>query len=136
MPTSPDRGPDEPAELPEDALLAAAERAEPRATAGSIEARPVDQVAVTSDGGCDYLDPSQWVSLSRRERLALIRSDSVRFLHHGDQVPLRSALVYLRSYAAGLTSAKRKPSAITTRSTRMTSPGRFPPPRHSRPPPP
>ena len=130
MTTVPERAvADDPHDLSEDALLAAVERAEPRATTGSIEARPVDRIAVIEGTTCDYLEPSQWVGMSRRRRLGLIRSDSVRFLHRGEPVPLRSALVYLRSFAAGITSGQRSPTTITTRSTRVASPGRFPPPR-------
>lgn len=136
MSTTPLQEPDDAdEELAEALLLADDERAASRRLAGSIEALPVDRIEIDRGGRIDSLTPAGWVALSRRRRLDLIAGGAVVFRHGGRIVPLRSALVYLRSYAAGVTAGRRATAAITTKSSPVRSVGRFPPPRHSPPPP-
>ena len=72
----------------------------------------VDQVAIRKLGGFNFLEPAQWQSLSRDERMKLIKSGSVSFLSQGEEVPLREALQSLQE-AFGESTA--------TESNRLTS---------------
>ncbi len=67
---------------------------EPRPSTG---AQPVDQVAIRKLGGFNFLSVAQWAALPRDEQARLIKSDAVAFLYEGEPVPLRAALLYIRS---------------------------------------
>lgn len=57
---------------------------------------PVDQVAVRKLGGFNFLSVAQWAVLPRDEKARLIKSESVIFLNEGENVPLRSALMFFK----------------------------------------
>ncbi len=62
----------------------------------------VDQVALRKLGGFNFITPLQWIAIERDERMRLIKSEAVVFLSEGDEVPLRSALQYLKDLSDGL----------------------------------
>lgn len=60
----------------------------------------MDQIAVRKLGGFNFLDPQQWVNIPRSDRLQLIKNGSVVFLYQGEEVSVRSALLYLQTISS------------------------------------
>jgi hypothetical protein len=56
----------------------------------------VDQVAIRKLGGFNFLEPEQWQSIDRNERMQMIKAGTVTFLSQGEDVPLRDALQSLQ----------------------------------------
>lgn len=57
----------------------------------------VDQVAIRKVGGFNFLSTQQWLEVDRERRMGWIKADRVVFLSQGAEVPLRSALLYLKA---------------------------------------
>ena len=64
---------------------------------GGDGAHPVDQIAIRKRNGYNFITPAQWIATDRQTRAELIRSDQVLFLHQGEQVAVRAALLWLRA---------------------------------------
>lgn len=57
----------------------------------------IDQIAIRVASGFNLVTPAAWQSLDKAERAALIRAGRVEFLEEGETVPVREALLMLKS---------------------------------------
>lgn len=80
-----------------DAVLPEGVQPPPRQRPLDDEPHPVDQIAIRKLGGFNVITPDRWRELDRDHRLALLRDGLVTFLHQGEDVPAKAALLWLRS---------------------------------------
>ena len=71
------------------------ERPEPEPANSRLQ--HVDQVAIRKVGGFNFLSTQQWLEVDRDRRMAWFKADRVVVLSQGAEVPLRSALLYLKA---------------------------------------
>ena len=77
------------------------------------EPHPVDQIAIRKLGGFNMITPAQWQALDRDHRMTLIRDGLVTFLHQGEDVPVKAALLGLRAGTkAGEASESQSESSV------------------------